>query len=657
MRKSGLLALASAIGLFGGPLAAQQSIQREARPAIVAPRVPNEGALSAVAGKADGAAPAAQQMPAALQLANNAMYTGLHGFYDYQSNGALHGRIVVDNNDPRKIYVVYMLSTTGDDSVTIQTTRRVGYAYSTDGGGTWQSTNEIQPGFRLGYPYLAVTDAGVPYIVCHGDPDGQGVRSLVYTGAAGSTTFTRTGTFERVSFTGRTGDQGAGVIWPAIAIAPDDATKQVVIATLSNPTGEDPEPIHFGRSALGTSTAWELTSQEDNSLTSGGRHLITRSKNGKLGIVFYHFDTQGGTGVYLTESTNGGQAWSLPVKVLNNNVLSDGDTVSLDANIDMAYNGEEPNVVATGYSRNDSTFAFKRNAVFHWSPQSGAKRIIMADSIRGIGVNTVFARQGTRALIKTQPLMGNLAYPTLSVGDDGRHMVVVFSATAQFGATDENAAVSVVSEDQFSYYRLWAVGSPDGGRTWSDANARVLQNFASESGDSATIEYPVANPTGKVADNTFEHSMVFQAKRFPGMYSTVDNDVDPDLAGDQPADRGQINEAFLYFQRTTLDPTFFGQPAAVPSDRNDAAGATALRTFPNPANTLCTVRYTLPTMGLATLHVYNMLGQEVLSRTDLPSYPGEYAVPVDVSGLSGGGYRVVVAQNGHNVSAPFTVVR
>ena len=104
-----------------------------------------------------------------LQLRNGAVFTGLSGYWDYQSNGMLRGRMFIPQNDPQKIYLTTMTASDSTDETAISNSRHTGYAYSNDGGATWSATNSIA-NLRLGYPYIQVSAQGVPYIATHGDP-------------------------------------------------------------------------------------------------------------------------------------------------------------------------------------------------------------------------------------------------------------------------------------------------------------------------------------------------------------------------------------------------------------------------------------------------------------------------------------------------------
>lgn len=650
MKLSLLLGIAATAGLCSAPALAQQA-STTATPStrgFAQPLTAPEGGVHA---PNTGAPISGSAQAAPLTLRNGAVPTGLQGFYDYQSNGMLHGRIYVPKNDNQKIHTTYMLSLQGADSAVIASSRRVGYAYSNDGGQTWQSTREIDPGFRLGFPYMDVSADGIPYIAVHGDPDGAGARTMIYRGGSNSTSFTRIATLPRPSFTGASGDDGAGVIWPAFVIDPKDATKKVVVATLSPATtGGTDEPVHFIHNALASNGEWDVISAETIANSSGGRNILATSTAGKVGLAYYHSDAEGTSGVYFTESNDGGTTWGTPARVMANPLIDGEDSTHVGFNLDLVYNGEEPMIVSSG---NVDGF-YVSEGVWLWSPSKGFKRIVKQDSTLGLGVSRVIATSA-------QPNMANISYPGLSIGDDGRHVVVTFQAAAQPIIDVELVGDPIVSSFDFLYFRLWAIGSPDGGATWGQP--RIIQDFAG-AGDSASIEYPVPSTWGKVTNNNFEHQMTFHARREPGMYAFIVSDVSS-AEGDQPASRGPFNDAtgtfsetFQYYQKTMFDPPFFGEPSSVDGDNGFTSRMRIAGSYPNPASGAMTVEYQLATSGSVSLKIYDMLGVEVLAPVAGENgYAGEYKRSIDVASLPSGQYRMVLSQNGRTVSQPLNIVR
>lgn len=590
---------------------------------------------------------------APLNLRGGAKATGLQGYYDYQSNGMSPHWLAVDPKDPQKLHVVYMRSSDNFDSASISASRRVGYSYSSDGGANW-STNPEVGGMRLGFPYIELSADGEPFIITHGDlttgvTDGAGVRTLLYAAESGKTDFTRIAKFPRRSSSNRDGDGGAGVIWPAFEFNPKDGgTTAVCIASLSQRTGQNPAPLQFNIVDIGAdANSWIDFNDSALCATSGGRYVLASSEGGKIGLAYHLIISNNGTNegrIIFSESTDGGNSWSDPVAIFGGskntqfNLNDDEDTLTAGNELDIAYIGETAHVVFTGSLNN----LYRFESVWHWSDgENGIRQVSAPDLEKLRGVSTI-------PRVKSQPGFSGISYPTLSVADDG-HIFIAFMAGGQ-KLENDTVRDNIASADGFLYYRVWGVGSPDGGASWGDAF--VLQDWADIDGgntDSASIEYPSASEQMRKVGDNYEHLMTFQARRDPGMYAFITDG----------SDRGPSSECFQYFQRTMLTEANFMEIPSSVDDRLAVTNRMAINSaFPNPANDRLTVNYTLTGGGEVSLKLYNSLGDVVLAPVSAENgYNGQHSRTLDLSGLPAGPYRIVLSQNGQSVSTPLNVVR
>lgn len=632
-----LTAVASAALLLSGSLYAQSNTRI---PVPTRPVAPNEGRAVGTNGTQPTSAKVSS--PAALSLREGAVHNGLFGVYDYQSNGMSPGHVWVSRTNPNRIFMTYMLALDGTDSISISGNRRVGYATSTDGGKTWQSTRAVGD-IRLGFPYIGVSGQ-YALIAAHGNPNGDGIQSLLFATDTSSIDFTLVQQYPRLSVSGREGDDGAGVIWPSMV--PTTPGKIAYIASLSPLAGEGPAPLHYSAPDLTNATpAWSAFSDSSTTSTSGGNYVMAAAPSGKIGVAYFHRDDDfASSGIFLTESTDGGTNWSTPTQIFawdpEHEEFDTVDSLFGGSNIDLDYQGETPNVVFSA-----GIPLFISEGIYHWNPTTGVHRIQLMDSTKGIGVINVPIDQLTGlALAVSQPNMRNVDYPTLSCAADGKHMLCVFQAGAQFSSeTTDDAAVS--DENGFHYFRLWGMGSNDGGAHWSDPY--LIQDFAGDGTDSASIEYPSLDEILRPIEGGFEYSLGFQARRHPGMYAFV--------ASGQSA--GPVNPCYQYFQRNVLDESHF-KPFEVGVKEEQVAALTAsMKVFPNPATSTVTLNYTLKTLGDVTVKIYNSLGVEVATPiAGATGYAGGHTLPIDVSALPAGAYRLVLTQNGVSTSQSLNVI-
>ncbi len=624
-------------------------------PPSIFQQIPNETVVSPAADRP--LSKPAQGTP--LNLGNGAVPTGLQGWYDYQSNGQSPTWIRVNPDDPNEIHTVYMLSTDGSVFDQVGPTRRVGYSHSTDGGKTWSPTLDISGiSLRLGFPYLQLADVGLgygPLIAAHGGTTGSPSQTMFFAGTGGGS-ISQLFTMELATASGRVGSEG-GVIWPAFAPHGDNEKVQEVVASLIFRTGENAAPLQIATADFDEGSVPPWRDFNIDSLivaTSGGRYIMDRAPSGKLGVVFHqflNFDDVTLNAIRLSESTDNGATWSEPAIIFTDedyfeeNLNGDVDTLAPQSDLDFAYMGEDPHVVFGGTVNN----LFRFENIYHWSASTGKVVPIATtdlDSLRGITTHP-------QLLFQPGGIMG-LSYPSISLGDDGKHIVVAYTAQGQI-SLDVNQPL-VASEDGFGYLRIWMVGSTDGGETWG-AN-RVLHNWAGDEGiDSASVEYPSLNETCRVDPETGDVTidMAFQARRKPGMYAFIVTDVN---GTGTPANRGPLEECFQYHQRTELGPDMFQSSLSVDDEKTFVRNYDArIKCYPNPASNSASILFTTPRTGLATVKIYDALGRAVMTVVDNERlYAASHLREVALDALPAGTYRVVVSQGDASSSQPLNVV-
>jgi hypothetical protein len=625
------------LSLLAAPAAAQQLITRSST---------QSDGVGPIASETTTPTPpsAASASAAPLRLRGRTVATGLHGFYDYQSNGGSPEYIAIRPGAWTNIYTTFMNSLDGSNLTTLGSTRRAGYAVSTDGGATWSASRSIAD-LRLGYPAIEVTAEPVPYIAAHGDA-GAGNQVIVYANpvATQAEGFIPLAAMPVATASGR-GDRG--VIWNSFELNADGTRGYLAATYFSELPDFPPSPIQFGSVDLASGTApdtWTALPDSIHSTTSGGRYVLARSASGKLGLAWFRSSLVTGDtewGVYYSESTDDGVSWTAPQGILVNqimfndlNISGDEDTLSAGANIDGAYIGEELHLTLTG----NMNGLLRYGNVLHWSPSLGLQMIALSHQVEGMGA------YGLDTTLR-QSNMGVVSYPTMAVSEDGQKIVVAFSAVDQHVDPVTSEVVSTANEAGFLYYRLWAVGSPDGGATWG--TPFLVQDFAGEGTDSASIEYPAAAPIARMVEDNFELNLVFQGRRQPGQFAF--------LATGQFS--GEIEDVHQYFQRFMVTPEMFeSTPNGVAADAARSAGLAVTGAAPNPATDRATITYTLGRRGAVTVRVIDGLGRVVATALDgAMREPGLHSHTLYTHDLDAGMYRVVLEQDGAIASLPIVV--
>jgi hypothetical protein len=568
-----------------------------------------------------------------LRLRDGAIATGLSGFYDYQSNGGSPSYLAVRRGNPDVLVTTFMISSDASGIDAANAARRVGYAYSADGGVTWTTTSSIFE-LRLGFPALQLDAGGRPFVAAHGDL-GEGDRSFLFVSSAigAVNDYYPLAELPLLTESGRNG----GVAWPSFVLT-KDGSKAIVVGSYSNDEDQPEAPLQVTTVSLAdgaTQARWRNLVDSTLSNTSGGRTVVSRAESGRIGVAWYKYqldEADNGWGIYYTQSDDDGATWSTPVAVLGGervvsdyNIDGDPDTLSAGANLDLAFRGDEPQVTFTGNVNGLIQFA---NVMF-WSPSTGLRTVAMSNQVPGLGGYGI-------PLSKRQQNMGSIAYPTLSVGDDGRHVVVAFSAISQTADEGGSIVEDVVSSEGFQYYRVWGVGSEDGGLNWGEPF--IIQDFAEKGTDSASIEYPSASETARVSSGTLTLPITYQARRSPGMYIYTGS-------GTSATEAGPMTETGQYFQNFTVTPSMFKSTAA--ADEQTSITSVRAELLPNRTAGPAALELTLPRAAMLDVSIVDALGRVVahpLDRTQAQA--GMTRVQIDASGLAAGLYHCVVRHDG-----------
>ncbi|MBI5471775.1 MAG: T9SS type A sorting domain-containing protein [Ignavibacteriae bacterium] len=351
--------------------------------------------------------------------------TSLSGFYDYQSNGGSIQQIRV-NPANGNIHTTFMLA---DDSTAagLNGARRVGYAFSSNGGTSWNNFSNVRvPSRRAGFPTIDLlqgANAGCPVIANHSTI--TGTNSTIFVDSPEGT-----GAFSEITAPPLIDAGGADEpIWPYIAGTTDGS----VVMAGSRSTAAT---VHYTRTS--DFTGWSPWTQMTGPTQSGGRYPVQSNGTGRVGILANTSNGTAALGNWWTESTNNGATWSAPVNLYPTRSAG-ADTFNSYVHADFVYNGNTPLFVFSEYitdARPDANIVF-------WSQASGFKIAVPWDSSKYFldPVNQRF--HGLQ-----------LGWPT--IGMSGNTIVVAYQA---FQPDTDRLA--------YHYSNLWYVSSNNGGSTWS----------------------------------------------------------------------------------------------------------------------------------------------------------------------------------------------
>ena len=84
---------------------------------------------------------------------------------------------------------------------------------------------------------------------------------------------------------------------------------------------------------------------------------------------------------------------------------------------------------------------------------------------------------------------------------------------------------------------------------------------------------------------------------------------------------------------------------------------TLSQNYPNPFNPTTEIQFSIPTAGLTTLVVYDMLGREVVTLVNDNLTPGSYKTTFNAASVSSGTYLYILTSNGYRVSKKMMLIK
>lgn len=501
-------------------------------------------------------------------------YTTLSGYYDYQSNGGAIQYIQV-NPANGNIHAIYMLS---EDSAAFATSRRTGYAFSTDNGTTWNNFNNLRVPSRLsGFPTLTLLkgpNAGLPAIANHSTISGTQSTTFIDS-PEGAGAFSELNAPPTVALSGT-----LQPIWPNVA-GPSDGS---VVMTASLNTGAI--PYFFLRTRTTDFASWSNWEQFPDTNRQGGRNPTYANDNGRVGTLLNGATT---AGAWWHVSTNNGESWSVnaqqiyPISPPGRETAT--DTFRLWVGSDFLWDGNTP-LMALG-EQNLTSPRNNQGQILFWSQATGYVVV-------GNTTNT--------PNVKVPPMTGqsnhlNIGWPVIA--KSGNTLVIVYQAM-----TNDTAS------NGLNYGDLFYSRSENNGVTWSaPVNLTNTPNL-----DERFPSVSRWNPAGFV-------NLTWQEDPEPGSYVIAT----PDL-GARPSRTRQV------FYRLPIPPVSVGEGGTV------ANSFKLNQNYPNPFNPSTKIDYTVAQAGLVSIKVYNLLGQEVATLLNENLAPGAYQVTFDGAKLPSGVY-------------------
>jgi hypothetical protein len=499
-------------------------------------------------------------------------YTQLSGFYDLQTNGRTT-QYIRRCKTSSALHTIMMVA---QDSSSIDFSRRTVYAFSSNGGISWNTFLGLTiPARRSGYPTLDLLqgpNSCCPAIANHSAIT-SGITSQVYLDCPPGT-----GAFsELVPPLLLTNDQP---LWPEIAGAANGSV-HIAGATLDG-------SIHIWK--IGGSGNWRQVPG-----VAGTNFIFEADSISRVGLLI-------GTtsdGLHWYESTDTGNTWPASTfRILPQNIIVGADTfVATQSGLDLTYAGPDvyaafgvTKLVAGVPSQRHAGIGFCRRVAGVWS-----------DFILAVPHDSV--PRVVNAMNKNQRNHFTVGFP--AIGMAGSTIVMAFQAF-----------MPETSATGFNYSDVFFTYSTNQGQTWSrPANVTATLTLDERYPSMAKIN---ANGTA---------TMVYQEDPYPGTFvSSFDNN-----------DVARVKQVFCRLSDFVTDveqkATGVANTFALELNYPNPFNPTTTIKFQ-----IGEVRGQKSEVTHVTLKVFDLLGREVATVVNENLRPGSYEVTFNAEGLASGVY-------------------
>jgi|GEM_PF-835515 len=491
--------------------------------------------------------------------------TSARSTYDLQSHGVIH-YIWMEPTNPINIHACFMTSTipgTWDD-------RNTRYFFSSNSGATWNYRGTVGA-TRSGFPSLTATPDGRAVISMH-NTDGGGIqRGQLYVDVvSGSGAFTR--------LDPGLSNPAIGNIWTMNAAT---NTKAIILGSQS---GADSVKVNTTTSLnISSFLGWQSIKAPDGSPGGVADQYAAAIGTGKWGIAFIGKNNS----VYLTESTNEGVSWSIPVTV---RAYNQSDGTGSFRSIDIIYEGVNARVFF-GVGHVDpfggNYFPGMPSSQMFWGPDINGGVPITVDQAPGLNGTNPFE-------VFFSCCRGSIGKTT-----DGILLLAVY-----------NKARADTNSEGNNYFDAYCTYSTNHGLTWG--TPIQLTNLTGQ-GILADYRYVSISPNNPPSSAT----IVCARDTIPGS----------SIYGSAPS---VMREMFIRIQ-----PNLEGIHNI---SKDMPANYLLHQNYPNPFNPSTKIRFELPKSGFVSLKIYNVSGMEVMTIVNENVSAGIKEADFNASSIASGIY-------------------